>query len=125
MCEWCGNEHDKSVLCTSRPKWSRRGFLALFGTGIAGAVVAVKVPFVQTGNGYTVGSIADAVGDGTIGGITRSTFSFWRNQAPLATASLNNLMSSMGDLMNAEFTLQPDYLTVDAETLKRYQELLA
>lgn len=39
-CEWCGHEHARDALCTSRPKWSRRGFLSLFCTGIAGLAVA-------------------------------------------------------------------------------------
>lgn len=39
-CEWCGHEHARDALCTSRPKWSRRGFLSLFGAGIAGLAVA-------------------------------------------------------------------------------------
>jgi hypothetical protein len=39
-CEWCGHEHAREALCTSRPKWSRRGFLSLFGAGIAGLAVA-------------------------------------------------------------------------------------
>ena len=36
MCEWCGHDHDQAALCTQRPTWGRRGFLALFGAGIAG-----------------------------------------------------------------------------------------
>ena len=36
MCEWCGHDHDEAALCTERPTWGRRGFLALFGAGIAG-----------------------------------------------------------------------------------------
>ncbi len=39
MCEWCGHEHDQAALCTDRPTWGRRGFLALFGAGIAGLAV--------------------------------------------------------------------------------------
>jgi hypothetical protein len=39
ICEWCGHEHERAALCASRPKWSRRGFLALFGAGIAGAAL--------------------------------------------------------------------------------------
>lgn len=39
-CEWCGHDHARDALCTSRPKWSRRGFLSLFGAGIAGLAVA-------------------------------------------------------------------------------------
>jgi hypothetical protein len=40
LCEWCGHEHARDALCTSRPKWSRRGFLALFGAGVAGLAAA-------------------------------------------------------------------------------------
>lgn len=36
LCEWCGHTHPREALCERRPKWSRRGFLALFGAGIAG-----------------------------------------------------------------------------------------
>lgn len=43
-CEWCGHEHARDALCRSRPKWSRRGFLSLFGAGIAGLVVAPSLP---------------------------------------------------------------------------------
>lgn len=39
MCEWCGHDHDQAALCTQRPTWGRRGFLALFGAGIAGLAV--------------------------------------------------------------------------------------
>lgn len=35
-CEWCGHEHSRDALCTKRPKWSRRGFIAMFGMGVAG-----------------------------------------------------------------------------------------
>jgi hypothetical protein len=42
-CEWCGHEHARDALCTSRPTWSRRGFLALFGAGIAGLAVAPQL----------------------------------------------------------------------------------
>lgn len=35
-CEWCGHEHAREALCTKRPTWSRRGFIALFGAGLAG-----------------------------------------------------------------------------------------
>lgn len=40
MCEWCGHEHDQAALCTQRPTWGRRGFLILFGAGIAGLAIA-------------------------------------------------------------------------------------
>lgn len=43
-CEWCGEEHEQTALCAGRPKWSRRGFLALFGAGIAGAALAHVLP---------------------------------------------------------------------------------
>lgn len=43
-CEWCEHEHARDALCTSRPKWSRRGFLALFGAGVAGLAVAPSLP---------------------------------------------------------------------------------
>jgi hypothetical protein len=44
LCEWCGGEHDQAALCRSRPKFSRRGFLALFGAGIAGVAAAQILP---------------------------------------------------------------------------------
>jgi len=37
ICEWCGHEHAITALCTKRPKWSRRGFLALMGAAAVGA----------------------------------------------------------------------------------------
>ena len=43
-CEWCGEAHAREALCQARPKWSRRGFLALLGTGAAGLVLADKLP---------------------------------------------------------------------------------
>ncbi len=39
LCDWCGAAHSRDALCTSRPKWSRRGFLALFGAGMAGLAI--------------------------------------------------------------------------------------
>ena len=39
ICEWCGHEHPQTAICSSRPKWSRRGFLALLGAGLAGLAV--------------------------------------------------------------------------------------
>ena len=36
LCEWCGHPHEREALCASRPTWGRRGFLALFGAGLAG-----------------------------------------------------------------------------------------
>jgi hypothetical protein len=47
MCEWCGDEHPVTALCTKRPKWGRRGFLALFGAGVAGLLVAPAVPVTE------------------------------------------------------------------------------
>jgi len=38
-CEWCGHDHAREALCTKRPTWGRRGFLALFGAGIVGAML--------------------------------------------------------------------------------------
>ena len=39
MCDWCGHEHARTALCTKRPTWGRRGFLALFGCGLVGLVL--------------------------------------------------------------------------------------
>ena len=39
QCEWCGHRHPQERLCSKRPTWSRRGFLAMFGVGIAGLAV--------------------------------------------------------------------------------------
>lgn len=36
ICEWCGHEHAREALCSQRPKWSRRGFLALMGAAAVG-----------------------------------------------------------------------------------------
>lgn len=123
MCEWCGQTHAKDQLCASRPKWSRRGFLALFGAGIAGAVVAAKIPSV----GLEQLDISPvAVFDGTYGGINRATFAFWRNQQLPATTALDSLRLSMRQLTDAPFgPPQPDYITVDIDTLRRYEQLLA
>jgi hypothetical protein len=49
-CEWCGREHAIDALCVARTRWSRRGFLALFGAGVIGAsfVHALPTPDVCT-----------------------------------------------------------------------------
>ncbi len=39
MCEWCGSDHPVTALCTKRPRWSRRGFIGLFGVGLAALAV--------------------------------------------------------------------------------------
>lgn len=44
ICEWCGHEHAREALCSARPKWSRRGFLAMFGAGVAGLAFGVPAP---------------------------------------------------------------------------------
>lgn len=36
LCEWCGHAHPRSALCSKRPTWSRRGFLALLGAAAIG-----------------------------------------------------------------------------------------
>ena len=36
VCEWCGHQHDVQALCSQRPKWSRRGFIALMGSAVLG-----------------------------------------------------------------------------------------
>lgn len=38
-CEWCGHDHQVTSLCTKRPTWGRRGFLALCGAAVVGAAV--------------------------------------------------------------------------------------
>lgn len=40
MCEWCGHDHPVTALCGKRPRWSRRGFLAMLGVGVAGLALA-------------------------------------------------------------------------------------
>lgn len=39
-CEWCGHDHPVTVLCSKRPKLTRRNFICLFGAGVAGMVLA-------------------------------------------------------------------------------------
>ena len=46
ICEWCGTVHDLQSLCTPRPKWGRRGFITLVGTGLVGA--SLKLPDLLT-----------------------------------------------------------------------------
>lgn len=48
-CEWCGHEHDQRALCTKRPTWGRRGFLALLGASAVGAVLPA-VPLLRPGD---------------------------------------------------------------------------
>jgi hypothetical protein len=38
-CEWCGHPHQVIELCTKRPRWSRRGFLALAGAALVGCAL--------------------------------------------------------------------------------------
>lgn len=52
-CEWCGHEHDVTALCTKRPKWSRRGFLALAGAAVVGAVLP-SLPTVPAWEGIRI-----------------------------------------------------------------------
>lgn len=51
-CEWCGHDHLQSALCSKRPTWSRRGFLALLG---AAAVGIAADPLCLTGTGPFAG----------------------------------------------------------------------
>lgn len=44
MCEWCGETHDVKSLCSAKPRWSRRGFLAMVGLGVAGLAIAPSLP---------------------------------------------------------------------------------
>ena len=39
MCDWCGHTHPVTTLCSKRPTWGRRGFLALLGAGLVGAAL--------------------------------------------------------------------------------------
>jgi metallophosphoesterase superfamily enzyme len=39
MCDWCGHDHPAAALCAARPKWGRRGFLALAGAALVGSVL--------------------------------------------------------------------------------------
>lgn len=43
ICEWCGHDHARTALCTKRPTWGRRGFLALVGSAIVGAAIPVPL----------------------------------------------------------------------------------
>lgn len=71
-CEYCGHAHDVRELCASRRLISRRRFFSLSVRALAVAAIAPQ--------------IADAAqsflspSTGTIGGIERATFAFWRNQ---------------------------------------------
>lgn len=64
LCEWCGGTHPREALCTQRPKWSRRGFLALCGIGIAGALLPAlpSVDPIQRAVEETFGAGVSAVG---------------------------------------------------------------
>ncbi len=53
LCEWCGHEHRREQLCEGRPKWSRRGFLSLFGVGLAGLVLAPSLPSLEWAENIT------------------------------------------------------------------------
>lgn len=38
-CDWCGHQHPVTALCSQRPTWGRRGFLALVGAALVGAAL--------------------------------------------------------------------------------------
>lgn len=43
-CDWCGHVHTQGALCSKRPGLTRRNFIALFGAGVAGMVIAPLPP---------------------------------------------------------------------------------
>lgn len=55
MCEYCGHDHPRDALCTQRPKWGRRGFLALLGAAAVGATVPDALADVSFG--FTPGGV--------------------------------------------------------------------
>ena len=47
ICDWCGHDHDVRAICSQRPASrgvSRRSFIALIGTGVAGLALAPSLP---------------------------------------------------------------------------------
>lgn len=62
LCEWCGAVHDPAALCHARPRWTRRGFLALALTGGAALVIAplmaqIAAPVLPTITDESIGEI--------------------------------------------------------------------
>ena len=77
-------------------KISRRGLFGLCAAAIAAPFV--PVPTVAATGIRAV--ILDAPTCGTMGGINRATFSFWRNQGTSDPHAFDNLRTSMRDVYN-------------------------
>lgn len=58
-CEWCGHDHEIKDLCTKRPTWGRRGFLALMGAGVVG----LALPAFPDGNLLLAGYLTEVQDD--------------------------------------------------------------
>ena len=71
-CEYCGNDHDVRELCSDRRGISRRRFFSLSARAIVGVALAPQI--IDAAQALIQPSL------GTIGGIDRATFTFWRNQ---------------------------------------------
>ena len=56
---------------------TRRSFFGTIAAALAGAAVAP--PVIESSYVRNTTSLAAIIGDGTVGGINRATFSFWRN----------------------------------------------
>lgn len=80
----------------------------MFGVGIAGAVIAAKIPF------------AEVARPGTIGGIDRATFSFWRNQQtyPASGDSLKAAMREFYNKCSINPDSVPDVMIISAENAR-------
>ena len=79
ICEYCGHDHDLRELCGKR--MSRRRFFSLSARAIVVAAIAPQIidaaqALIQTRLG-------------TIGGIERAEFAFWRNQQAGNAAALD------------------------------------
>lgn len=61
QCDWCGHDHPVMALCSRRPKWSRRGFLALAGAALVGAALPVPPATVVYEFEFTFSPILNAL----------------------------------------------------------------
>lgn len=99
---------------------TRRLFLRALGLG---ALVAATNPTALLPSAPQ--SIADLLGDGTIGGITRSTYPFWASQQAMGPGQpLTEEILFRGVKLVASGERENVIMMVSSKTLKQYMDLL-
>lgn len=91
----------------------------MLGAGVAGAVVAAKLP----------ASLFATPQGGTYGAIDRATFKFWRNQQAWTKVTDDTLRASMREVYercsSGDGANSPDVIIASPETLHNLAKLLA